>query len=176
MKPWQCVSYRCGQYFVDLQNKCSSRLPYGDVYLPLTKVLQARVVPSRSGPVMELKNLQAASALSPSSTSRPTSILHSGATSQLPLSRAALERAARSDDPDEASIGIDTCGWYEGVYIRDSGPAWVGLMAAIQARRSHALHQQRAGSPAPFGPAASTTHAHRAPSIPHVFHTTTWPV
>lgn len=129
MKRGQCVLYCCSQYFVHLQNKYSSLLLYGDVYLPMTKVLQARVVSCRSRPVMELNNPRAASALSPSSTARPTSILQSGATSQLPVSRAALEGDARSDNPDNASIGIDTCGWYEGVYIQDSGPAWARLMA-----------------------------------------------
>lgn len=123
VKPGQCVLYCCSQYFVDLQNKYSSRLPYGDLYLPMTKVLQARVVFSRSRPVMELIHLQAASASSPSSASRPTIMKPSGTSSQLPLPRAALERVVRLENPDLASIGIDTCGWYEGMHLRDAGLA-----------------------------------------------------
>lgn len=69
---------------------------------------------------MKLNSPQAASASSLSSASKPTSILQSGTTSQLPLSRAALEGDVRLDNPDVASIGIDTCGWYEGMHLRDA--------------------------------------------------------
>ncbi|KAL2281684.1 hypothetical protein FJTKL_11371 [Diaporthe vaccinii] len=82
---------------------------------------------------MKLNIAQATAARSPSSVSETSGTPQSGTASQPPLTRAAVKGDAPPDNPDDASIGIDTCGWHEGTAVTCPSPAACGFSSNYRA-------------------------------------------
>ncbi|KAG6368826.1 hypothetical protein INS49_003042 [Diaporthe citri] len=82
---------------------------------------------------MKVSIVQATAARSPLSASKTTGTPQSGTASQLPLTREPFNGDARLDNPDDASIGIDTCGWFEGTAVTCPSPAACGFSRTFRA-------------------------------------------
>lgn len=93
------------------------------------RLLLASTVSLSSGSAMKPSTLQEASASGRSTAPRHTGSLQSVTASILPFTRAAVEIDATIDRTSDASIGINTCGWYKGVHLQTAGLAPVRLMS-----------------------------------------------
>ncbi|KAH8761086.1 hypothetical protein F5883DRAFT_128777 [Diaporthe sp. PMI_573] len=82
---------------------------------------------------MKASILQTASYTGLSTASKPTGALHSGTTSQILPVTAAVEKDAEFDRTGDASIGINTCGWYEGRAVTCAAPATCGYSSTFRA-------------------------------------------